>query len=105
MTPDHSLEHRARQILSSRPGFEEKPFLGGIGFFDGGRLIVGVVNDSLCVRVPDESEPIGLDEPGVGPFLFAGRPVAGWLSVEGQPLDDSTLAAWVEVGEKGWRSA
>ena len=77
--------------------------MGGTGFYSDDRLIVGVVREALCVRVSEEGAEPHITGSEVGPFLFAGRPVTGWLSIEGEPLDDTSLAAWVEVAETGWR--
>ena len=83
---------------------EERAFMGGVGFFVDGHLVVGVIDDALCVRVADDEYDHHLGLSAVGPFQFAGRPVAGWLTVAGAQLDDEALASWIEVAEAGWRA-
>ena len=94
MAYDEVLAGRVREIC----GLPEKRMFGGIAFLRDGNMAVGVHGDDLIVRVAKEHHPALLDEPGARPFDLTGRPMAGWLVVSGDVLDDDVLAAWVARG-------
>jgi TfoX/Sxy family transcriptional regulator of competence genes len=97
---DEDLAVRVRDLLAEEPEVEEKRMFGGLAFLLGGNMAVAVSGKGgLMVRVdPDETETL-LAEPGAVPFEMRGRPLDGWLRVDGDALaDDGVLRSWVDRG-------
>ena len=94
MAFDEVLADRVRDLC----GLPEKRMFGGIAFLLNGNMAVGVHGDDLIVRVAKADHETCLAEPGARPFDMTGRPMAGWLLVSGEVLDDEVLATWVERG-------
>lgn len=84
--------------VSEACGLPSKRMFGGIAFLSAGNMAVGVHGDDLIVRVAPADHPALLAEPGAKPFDLTGRPMAGWLLVSGEVLDDDVLATWVRRG-------
>jgi hypothetical protein len=60
-------------------------------------MMVGVNGDDLIARVGPEATEQALSRPGARFFDLTGRPMRGWIMVEGSVLDDdAALAAWIE---------
>jgi hypothetical protein len=78
--------------------------MSGLGFFLDERMALAVLEDRLCLRVPDGDHP-DLDAIGAHPFEFAGRPVRGWVCIPEQGLDEASLSGWVARGVSGLGSA
>lgn len=94
MAFDEVLADRVRDLCE----LPEKRMFGGIAFLLNGNMAVGVHGDDLIVRVAKADHEALLAEPGARPFDMTGRPMAGWLLVSGEVLDDAVLAAWVSRG-------
>ena len=94
MAFDDVLADRVRDLC----GLPEKRMFGGIAFLLNGNMAVGVHGDDLIVRVAKADHEALLDEPGAKPFDMTGKPMAGWLLVSGEVLDDDVLATWVKRG-------
>lgn len=95
MAYDEALVERVRAALASRDGIVEKKMFGGVAFMIGGHMSCGVVNETLMVRVDPEREAALLQEPGARPMDFTGRPMRGFLHVEGIGLAGAALRRWV----------
>ncbi len=96
MAYDETLAQRVRAALASRDGIVEKKMFGGVAFMIGGHMSCGVVNETLMVRVDPEREEALLQEPGARPMNFTGRPMRGFLFVEGVGLAGAALRRWVK---------
>ena len=92
---------RVRKALGGQRGVTEKEMFGGIAFFLGGNMAVGVRGKDLIVRVnPGQTDAL-LREPGAKPFDLSGSrgPPAGWLLVAPSGYGaDATLRSWVARG-------
>ncbi len=93
MTEDE-LRDGVRRLLS-RYDLSEGRVLSGTGFFVDGRLVVAVIGAELCFRL-DESHEVAPSD--ISLLHFAGRPVPGWAVVDGDQLNDDSLAGWVDRG-------
>ena len=51
MAYDERLAQPVRGMLGQRPGYVEKPMLGGVGFLLHGNVSCGVIEEELIVRV------------------------------------------------------
>lgn len=97
MAYDEVLASRIRDAAGDAP-LAEKRMFGGLAFLLSGNMAVGVHGDDLIVRVAKDAHSALLAEPGARPFDVTGRPMAGWLMVSGDVLDDDVLRAWVSRG-------
>lgn len=80
------------------PGLVAKRMFGGIAYLLDGNMAVDVHGDDLIVRVDKADHEALLAEPGARPFDITGKPMAGWLLVSGEVLDDDVLRRWVARG-------
>jgi len=100
MAYDEVLAGRLRDLLTGAPAISERKMFGGLCLLERGNMIVGVMGDDLLVRVGKEHKQAALTRPGVREFDFTGRPMQGFVVVDGEQLDDELLAEWVEAGRK-----
>lgn len=94
MAYDEGLAQRIEELI---PRAEQKRMFGGLAFLERGNLVVGVLGDDLIARVGPSGTAKALEEPGVRPFDFTGKPMSGWVVVEQEAIaEDPDLARWVE---------
>jgi TfoX/Sxy family transcriptional regulator of competence genes len=97
MPYDEQLADRVRRVLASRRDVEEKAMFGGLAFMVRGYMTVGLVGDTLMVRVGPDDYVALLDEPHVRPMDFTGRPLTGFVYVDPPGLETaSALRGWVD---------
>ena len=96
MAYDEALAERIRDRLTEMPGVTDKRMFGGIAFMTDGNMTVGVTGDDLMVRVGPDATEEALAQPGARPFDMTGRPMRGWVVVDGAELDDDVLSEWIE---------
>ena len=74
---------------------------GGIGFLLNGNMLVGVLKDSLIVRLGPEQGEEALLEPHVREFDITGRAMKGWVLVGPAGVaDDGHLSDWIQRSVK-----
>jgi TfoX/Sxy family transcriptional regulator of competence genes len=95
MAYDEVLAERVRDTLGDTVAVSEKKMFGGLCFLEHGNMIVGVMGDDLIVRVGADNKDSALTRPGVREFDFTGRPMKGFVVVDGEYLDDDALATWL----------
>jgi hypothetical protein len=96
---DERLAERVRARLHRSGGIVELRMFGGWGATLRGNMAVGVLGRDLIVRVGPDRYDEWLAKPGVRPFDFTGRPMTGWVYVDGATLSNRrTLGAWVDRG-------
>ncbi|MFJ5727056.1 TfoX/Sxy family protein [Streptomyces paradoxus] len=99
MAYDEGLAERIRERLGVDPGVTEKHMFGGIAFLYRGNMAVGVTGDDLMVRVGPDATDAALARPGARIFDMTGRPMRGWVVVEGTAVaEDDALGAWIDEG-------
>jgi TfoX/Sxy family transcriptional regulator of competence genes len=99
MAYDEALAERIRDRLHDTDGVTEKKMFGGLAFLAHGNMAVGVIGDDLIVRVGPDATDAALTHPGARAFDMTGRPMKGWIVVDGAVLDDDVLAGWIRQGE------
>ncbi len=102
MTYDLALADRIRDLIADLPGLSEKKMFGGLAFLVNGNMMVAASGQGgLMVRVnPEQSDDLAAA--GVArPMEMRGRPMRGWLRVDGDNLRTKReLAKWVTLGSK-----
>lgn len=99
MACDEHLVARVRDRLDGVPEVVELRMFGGWGVTVRGNMAVGVLGSDLIVRVGPEEYERALGRPGTRPFDFTGRPMRGWVYVEGGAVVGArSLRGWVARG-------
>lgn len=95
MAFDARLADRIRQALSKHRGVTEKPMFGGLCFLVDGKMVCGLTNDDLMLRL-GPGDAAALKRPHVRPMDFTGRPLKGYVYVSGEGLArDTALSKWL----------
>ncbi len=72
---------------------------GGLAIMCRGRMVCGVVNDELMVRVGRQNYEEMLRLPSVRPMDFTGQPLRGFVFVRREGLvGDDDLRTWIARG-------
>jgi TfoX/Sxy family transcriptional regulator of competence genes len=96
MAVDERLLERVRSALGRRRVSEKRMF-GGVAFLLRGHMCVGVLGSTLVVRVDKEKSDSLLSPPHVRPMDFTGRPMRGFLYVDGPAIRTAAaLKKWVD---------
>ena len=99
MAYDEGLAQRVRELLAEQDGVSEKRMFGGLAFLIRGNMCVGIVKDSLMVRVGPDAYPRLVEEPHARRMDFTGRPMKGLLYVDPDGVEsDADLRSWVGHG-------
>ncbi|MFC8433408.1 TfoX/Sxy family protein [Streptomyces sp. NPDC057253] len=99
MAYDDGLAERIRERLGGDPAVTERRMFGGVAFLYEGNMAVGVTGDDLMVRVGPEGTDTALGRPGTRVFDMTGRPMRGWVVVDGTAVaEDDTLDSWLAEG-------
>jgi TfoX/Sxy family transcriptional regulator of competence genes len=102
MAFDEELAERVLGALGARADIdpktiERKAMFGGVSFMVRGAMCVGVLGEQIVARLDPDAADALLDDPGVRPMDFTGRPMRGWLYVNAAALaSDAALATWVD---------
>jgi hypothetical protein len=78
MAFDATLVERVRDRLADRPGVTDKRMFG-----------------TFALRVGRDGTADALTRPGAREFDMTGRPMKGWVLVDGAFLDDEALTEWI----------
>jgi TfoX/Sxy family transcriptional regulator of competence genes len=70
---------------------------GGTGFMLNGNMVAGTFRDGLLVRVGKERHAEALAKPGAGPMLMRGRPIEGYVLVDGKEIGAPAVRDWVQL--------
>lgn len=72
-----------------------KRMFGGIGFIVDGHMALATRETVFHARVGRERQDEALERAGVEPMTAGGRPMTGWVTVEGGlDLDDEAFEDW-----------
>lgn len=95
-----------RALLAGEPSLTEQRMFGGLAFLIGGNMAVAASGQGgLLVRVdPGQADDL-VATTNARPMEMRGRPMRGWLRVDGDAVrDERQLAHWVELGVRYARS-
>lgn len=98
MAYDTYLEERIKRVLEDKKTpYNPKKMMGGLCFMIDDKMCVGIVKNSLMVRLNPIDCPEFLKQEGVRPMDFTGRPMKGYLFIEPEAIDtDTDLEIWVQ---------
>jgi TfoX/Sxy family transcriptional regulator of competence genes len=96
MAYDEYLNDRIRQTLAGRGiGFIEKKMMGGVCYLVGEKMCVGIVKNSLMVRMDPEKTAEAIQRPGCREMDFTKKPLKGFVFIEPEGTDlDRDLEYW-----------
>lgn len=98
MAFDAGLAERLRELFAGLPDVRERRMFGGLALMWRGHMCVGIVGDTLMVRVGPAAHEAALARPYARPMDFTGRPLRGYVYVAPEGFaEDAALAAWVEA--------
>ena len=104
MPYSEELEARINALLMGWEGnlykeIHTKRMFGGLAFLFRGKMSVGIIGDSLTVRIPGADMEKALLRPGARPMDFTGRAMKEFVFVD--PLGytaDEDLRRWIQWG-------
>ncbi|NIO03549.1 MAG: RNA methyltransferase [Proteobacteria bacterium] len=97
MAYNEKLEARIQKIVSSWKNTDDKKMFGGVCHLLRGNMFCGVYKDFLIARLGEKEAQQALESPFVKPFDITGRPMKGWVMVEGQGFNsDRELEVWLD---------
>jgi len=97
MAYDEGLAARLREQLAGIAQITEKNMFGGLAFLCGGHMFVGIVGDTLMVRVGPEAYEAALQRPHAREMTFTGKPMRGYVYVDPPGFaEDAALIGWRE---------
>src|SRR4051812_6098296 len=100
MAYDEELAERIRALAHARATVTEQRMFGGLAFLVHGNMAVAASGQGGLLLRADPEEGDALVASGEAEaFVMRGRPMAGWLRVPPERVEDEAeLAVWVERG-------
>ena len=96
MAYSEELEARIKRVISDWKNTDDRRMFGGVCHLLNGNMFCGVYKDFLILRLGDKSSKDALNSPFVKPFDITGRPMKGWVMVNGKGVNsDNELKAWL----------
>lgn len=96
MAYDEGLAQRLGESLGDLPDLGTRKMFGSLVFLWRGNMLVGAVGSDLIARVGPEAQADALAQPGARVFDFTGRPMNGWVVVDGAAVaEDEALEEWI----------
>jgi len=93
---DLLYDRLVRSLNEQKVNYTTKKMFGGLCFMIDDKMAFGVHENRLMVRLDPDIYPTVLKEPGCRPMDFTGRPMRGFVFVEGEGIDtDSSLVKWI----------
>jgi len=99
MAYDEHLANRVGQSLKRKHiPFEEKKMFGGVAFMVDGKMCVGIIKESLMVRIDPELHEASLKKKGCHTMEFTGRTMKGFVIVDPIGIDNNKdLHYWIGI--------
>ena len=100
MPYDDNLAARVRLALSLYGAPKEREMLGGLMFYMDGRMLAGVINDQLVLRLSPASAAEALARNAIDPDAEQEMPGVFSVSPAGHEWDED-LADWIRLAVEG----
>ena len=84
MPYNEDIAARIQKIISGWKNRDEKKMFGGICYLLSGNMFSGVYKDFLILRLGEEKAKEVLNSAFARPFDITGRPMKGWVMMEGE---------------------
>lgn len=99
MAYDQHLEERISSVLrQKRVRFEAKNMMGGLCYMINDKMAVGIVKDSLMIRIDPDLYEQSLRKKGVRQMDFTGKVLKGFLLVDPKAIDlQEDLEYWIQL--------
>jgi TfoX/Sxy family transcriptional regulator of competence genes len=95
---EYLAERIARSLKKLGSSFEEKKMFGGVAFMVKDKMCVGIIKESLMVRIGPDQHDAALKKKGCRVMDFTGRPMKGLVIVDPEGIDkDKDLDYWVAL--------
>ena len=96
MAIDEKLASQLRAALGDAKQVREVPMFGGLCFMLNGNMLAASSDRGLLVRVGEAGEAKALGKPGAELMVMGGRPMRGYIRVNGT-LDGRAVTAWLNL--------
>ena len=97
MPYNEEIDERIRKIVCRWKNAEAKKMFGGVCHLLNGNMVCGVYKDYLILRLGEKAAEKALKKSYAKPFDITGKPMKGWVMVEGDGCrTDRDLKAWLE---------
>jgi len=94
VTYNETLDKRIATCAEAWDTTRRKMF-GGTCYLLDGNMMCGVYKDDLILRLGEPAASEAMLKPTVRAFDITGRPMKGWVMVEGADLTDDQLCRWL----------
>ena len=96
MPYNEEIDERIRKIASGWKNVEAKKMFGGVCHLLNGNMVCGVYKDYLILRLGEKAAAQALKQSHTRPFDITGKPMKGWVMVEGTGFKtDDSLKSWL----------
>ena len=93
---EHLAERIGRSLKHKHISFEEKRMFGGIAYMVKDKMCVGIIKESLMVRINPELHEASLKKKGCRVMDFTGRVMKGFVIIDPEGIDkDKELDYWI----------
>ena len=76
---------------------DQKKMFGGVCYLMNGNMVGGIYKDYMILRLGEEAASEALKKPHVRVFDITGRPMKGWVMVDGNRFaSNDELEVWLE---------
>lgn len=99
MAYDEHLAERISDVLKEKKvRYEAKNMMGGLCYMIKDKMAVGIVKDSLMIRIDPVLYETSLKKKGVRPMDFTGKAMKGFLLVDPVGMDmQKDLEHWIQL--------
>ena len=96
MPYNEEIDDRIRKLVSRWKNTDAKKMFGGVCHLLNGNMVCGVYKDYLILRLGEEESNKALKLSHTTPFDITGKPMKGWVMVEGSGFKtDEKLKSWL----------
>lgn len=97
MPYNEDIDSRIRRIVRRWKNVDAKKMFGGICYLLNGNMVCGVYQDFLILRLGEKSAAEALKQSHTRPFDITGKPMKGWVMVEGGGFKtEEKLKSWLD---------
>ena len=96
MPYNEEIDARIRKIVRCWENSSAKKMFGGVCHLLDGKMVCGVYQDYLILRLGEKASLEALKLPHTKPFDITGRPMKGWVMIDGSGFEtDAKLKFWL----------